>query len=134
MKKIGAFEVFAETNKKQRILASISESGRLAITQAATDMFGLSKYKYVLQMFDSKNNLIGLKFYTTKNEDGLLKLQTRKGSGVFILAGNFLNHYGLTPTGSVFFPISKSDTLDDTLVINLTKPEQRSYENRKKKK
>lgn len=125
MEKLGGFTIFSNTEKKHRILASVSPSGRIAVTEAATRQFGLEKFKFALQMFDADRHVIGLQFFTEKSRDNLVRIQGRKNSGIFILGKNFLLSFGALPDAPKFYNFEKSTEFENLWTIDLTKPVRR---------
>jgi len=133
MAKLANFEIFEDTGKKSTLFASISSTGRIALNEGAVRQFELTKFKYVLQMYDREKKLIGLQFFDEKTRKGLVKLQFRTGAGVFFRAVNFLKEFAILPASALFYIPRRSEDLQNVLVIDLKHETERGYAKKNKK-
>ena len=130
------FEKFVSTTQDIAPIASISKSGRISLNSQAVKGFGLEGYKGVVLYYDQENKYIGLKFLKeiSKNEPGLIAVQSRKGTGTFFAALTFLNFYGIFTKATAYtawfnikpYKLGESTDEDKFFVIDLnTKRDKR---------
>ena len=88
------FEKFTGNNLRMgKPQASVMARGQIGINKGALVKYELDRYKYATLFYDKGTKTVGIKFTTTKEGPGALKLSKREDAGFTIGALSFCRAY-----------------------------------------
>lgn len=120
------FIKFEDKGKHFSLLVSISPTtGRIAFNDASVRELGLSDYLWAVLLYNANTEQIAVKMLKTEDEKGAIKLQFRKGSGLYIPAAKFMEKFEIKLLVPTFFEPVRCDDMSNIFIIDLKAPLKR---------
>lgn len=88
------YEVFEQKTRSYKPVVSITENGTIGLNGGVYNRFSVSKYNFVVLLYDKERKRVGIKLVKNEDEKGARKLRHRKKVlGGDVSARPFLDYY-----------------------------------------